>query len=78
MVGHSEASAAYVERAEHDQAWVAELHGKAIGLMVLTDPGFSAIDIHFLAVRREAIGKGLEKRWSARLFSRPVRSNGPI
>jgi GNAT superfamily N-acetyltransferase len=84
--GIPEASAAYVERAERDQAWVAELHGKAIGLMVLTDPGFSAIDIHFLAVRREAHRQGIGKALvgkalsEARTLKRPyltVKTLGP-
>ena len=57
--GVPEASAGYIERAEREQAWVAELGGQAVGLMVLSDPGFSAIDIHFLAVRREGHRQGI-------------------
>jgi GNAT superfamily N-acetyltransferase len=84
--GIPEASAAYVERAELDHAWVAELDGKAIGLMVLSDPGFAAIDVHFLAVRRQAhrqgigtalVGKALSE---ARTLKRPyltVKTLGP-
>lgn len=83
--GIPEASVAYAERAER-QAWVAERDGKAIGLMVLSDPGFSAIDIHFLAVRRAAhrqgigtalVGKALSE---ARTLKRPyltVKTLGP-
>lgn len=57
--GIPEANAGYIERAEGEQTWVAELGGKAIGLMTLSDQGYSAIDIHFLAVRREAHRQGV-------------------
>jgi N-acetylglutamate synthase-like GNAT family acetyltransferase len=52
--GLPEMNAAYAERADGDQTWVAERGGDTIGVMTLADPGFSAIEIHFLAVRRRA------------------------
>ena len=57
--GIPEANARYIERAEGEQTWVAESEGKAIGLITLSDQGFSAIDIHFLAVRRDAHRQGV-------------------
>lgn len=84
--GIPQASAAYIERAEREQAWVAERGGEAIGLMVLSDPGFAAIDIHFLAVRRAAhrqvLGRALVDNAlsEARSLQRPyltVKTLGP-
>ena len=57
--GIPEANDRYIRHADSDQTWVAELGGKAIGLMTLSDQGFSAIDIHFLAVRRDAHRQGV-------------------
>jgi len=59
--GIPESNAAYAESAAHEQAWVAEEGGEALGLMVLTDPGFSAIDVHLLAVRPHAHRRGVGK-----------------
>ena len=59
--GIPKANAAYIERAEGDQTWVAEVDGRALGLMVLADQGFAAIDIHFLAVRRDVHRQGVGK-----------------
>jgi ribosomal protein S18 acetylase RimI-like enzyme len=59
--GIAEANAGYIERAEGDQTWVAEVDGRALGLMVLADQGFAAIDIHFLAVRRDVHRQGVGK-----------------
>ena len=57
--GIPDVNAAYAERAESDRAWVAEFKGQASGLMILTDTGFSAIDVHFLAVLRHAHRRGV-------------------
>lgn len=61
--GIPESNAGYAEAAEREQAWVAEEAGEALGLMVLVDPGFAAIDVHLLAVRprlhRQGVGKAL-------------------
>jgi ribosomal protein S18 acetylase RimI-like enzyme len=57
--GRPKVNAEYVELAERQQAWVAESDGKAVGVMILSDPGFSAIEIHFVAVRRDAHRQGV-------------------
>jgi GNAT superfamily N-acetyltransferase len=61
--GLPDSNAGYAEITEREQAWLAEDSGEALGLMVLTDQGFSAIDIHLLAVRphahRQGVGKAL-------------------
>ncbi|HEY2051659.1 MAG TPA: GNAT family N-acetyltransferase [Caulobacteraceae bacterium] len=64
--GIPESNAEYAEAAEREQAWVAEESGQALGLMVLMDRGFSAIDVHLLAVRpnlhRQGVGRALIER----------------
>ena len=64
--GIPESNAGYAEIAEREQAWVAEEPGATLGLMVLIDHGFSAIDVHLLAVRphahRRGVGKALIRR----------------
>ena len=61
--GIAESNAAYAEAAEREQAWVAEEAGEALGLLVLVDQGFAAIDVHLLAVRpgahRQGVGRAL-------------------
>lgn len=61
--GIPQSNAEYAEAAEREQAWVAEEDGVALGLMVLMDHGFAAIDVHLLAVRphlhRQGVGKAL-------------------
>jgi GNAT superfamily N-acetyltransferase len=59
--GIPESNAGYAELAEREQAWVAEESGEILGLMVLIDHGFSAIDVHLLAVRPHAHGRGVGK-----------------
>ena len=54
-------NAAYAQAAGHEEAWVAEADGVPVGLMVLTDQGFSAIDLHLLAVRPHLHGHGVGK-----------------
>jgi GNAT superfamily N-acetyltransferase len=64
--GQHESNIAYAEAAEREEAWLAEEAGEVLGLMVLTDPGFAAIDIHLLAVRphvhRRGVGKALVRK----------------
>ena len=61
--GIPQSNAEYAELAEREQAWVADEAGETLGLMVLTDQGFCAIDVHLLAVRpyahRRGVGKAL-------------------
>jgi GNAT superfamily N-acetyltransferase len=61
--GIPQSNADYAEAAEREQAWVAEDSGESLGLMVLVDQGFSAIDVHLLAVRphlhRHGVGRAL-------------------
>ncbi len=59
--GIPQSNAGYAELAEREQAWVAEDSGEALGLMVLIDHGFSAIDVHLLAVRSHAHRRGVGK-----------------
>ena len=59
--GIPESNAGYAELAEREQAWVAEESGATLGLMVLIDHGFSAVDIHLLAVRPHAHRRGVGK-----------------
>ncbi|WP_374532320.1 GNAT family N-acetyltransferase [Phenylobacterium sp.] len=54
-------NAAYAQAAEREETWVAETGGDPLGLMVLTDQGFSAIDVHLLAVRPHLHGRGVGK-----------------
>lgn len=61
--GIPQSNAEYAAAAERELAWVAEDSGKALGLMVLIDHGFAAIEIHLLAVRpdlhRRGVGRAL-------------------
>ena len=61
--GIPESNTAYAEAAERQPTWVAQESGEPLGVMVLTDPGFSALDVHLLAVRprahRQGVGKAL-------------------
>lgn len=57
--GIPQSNAEYAAAAEREQAWVAEAAGEPLGLMVLMDHGFAAIDVHLLAVRPQAHRKGL-------------------
>ncbi|HEY1926841.1 MAG TPA: GNAT family N-acetyltransferase [Caulobacteraceae bacterium] len=79
-------NAAYAKAAERKQAWVAEDSGELLGLMVLTDQGFSAIDVHLLAVRphahRKGVGRALIEKAGAvgRELGKPyltVKTQGP-
>ncbi len=84
--GIPQSNADYAEAAEREQAWVAEDGGEALGLMVLTDPGFAAIDVQLLAVRphahRRGVGKALIRQALAvtRGLGKPylsVKTQGP-
>ena len=84
--GIPESNAEYAEAAEREQAWVAEEAGAALGLMILVDTEFSAIDVHLLAVRssvhRRGVGKALieQARAVARELGKPyvtVKTQGP-
>jgi GNAT superfamily N-acetyltransferase len=57
--GIPESNAGYAALAAREKAWVAEEAGEALGVMVLADHGFSAIDVHLLAVRRHAHRRGV-------------------
>ncbi len=59
--GMPAANAAYAEAADRQPAWIARQAGEALGVMVLADPGFSALDVHLLAVRRQAHRRGVGK-----------------
>jgi ribosomal protein S18 acetylase RimI-like enzyme len=84
--GLPESNAEYADLAETQQAWVAEEAGEVLGLMVLMDHGFSAIDIHLLAVRphahRRGVGRALvgQARLAAQAQGKPyltVKTRGP-
>jgi GNAT superfamily N-acetyltransferase len=79
-------NAAYAEAAEREQAWVAEEAGEPLGLMVLMDTGFAAVDVHLLAVRphahRQGVGRTLIERAhiETRALGKPyltVKTQGP-
>jgi GNAT superfamily N-acetyltransferase len=61
--GIPQSNAEYAEAAEREPTWVAEEDREVRGLMVLTDPGFAALDVHLLAVRphlhRQGVGRAL-------------------
>jgi ribosomal protein S18 acetylase RimI-like enzyme len=57
--GLPESNAAYAELATSEPAWVAEEGAAALGLMVLKDHGFDAIEIYLLAVRPALHNKGV-------------------
>jgi GNAT superfamily N-acetyltransferase len=73
--GLPESNAGYAEAAEREQAWVVEDSGDILGLMVLIDQGFSALDVHLLAVRPHAHGRGVGKALirQARAVARELR-----
>lgn len=84
--GIPQSNAEYAEAAERDLAWVAEDRDGPIGVMVLTDHGFTAIEIHLLAVRpgvhRRGVGRALveQARAVARELGKPyvtVKTRGP-
>lgn len=84
--GLPDSNAAYAEAAERGLTWVAERPGEALGLLVLEDLGFSALDVHLLAVRphlhRQGVGKALidQARAVARQLGKPyltVKTQGP-
>jgi GNAT superfamily N-acetyltransferase len=84
--GLPESNAAYAEAAQREPAWVAEEAGEALGLMVLTDPGFAALDVHLLAIRphahRRGVGRALigQACAAARAMGKPylsVKTQGP-
>ena len=52
-------NAAYAEAAERGQAWVAEDTHDTLGLVVVADTGFSALDVHLIAVRPRAHRRGV-------------------
>ena len=77
---------AYVAAADCGPTWVAELEGETVGVMVLTDSGFAAVDIHLMAVRPEQHRRGVGKALvaEARAFARQlgkafltVKTQGP-
>ena len=84
--GIPQSNVAYAEAAEREQAWMAEDSGETLGVMVLMDHGFSAIDVHLLAVRphahRRGVGKALIQQALAttRELGKPyltVKTQGP-
>lgn len=84
--GLPQSNAEYAEFAEHEPTWVAEANGDVLGVMTLVDHGFSAIDIHLMAVRpqahRRGVGRALVRRALAetRALDRPyltVKTRGP-
>jgi len=84
--GLPQSNTAYCALAERERAWIAEDGDDAVGIMSLADPGFSAIDIHLLAVRQRAhrhgVGKALVRHAlaEARALKRPyltVKTRGP-
>ncbi|HUO92051.1 MAG TPA: GNAT family N-acetyltransferase [Rhizomicrobium sp.] len=84
--GIPQSNASYIALAEHAPAWIAEDQGNALGIMILADTGFSAIDIHLLAVRRSAHRQGVGRALVRHAFSetralrRPyltVKTRGP-
>lgn len=77
---------AYAEAAERGPTWIAGNAGRATGVMVLTDTGFAAVDVHLLAVRlqqhRSGVGRALihEARTFGRLLGKSfltVKTQGP-
>lgn len=68
---------AYAEAAEREPTWVAGLAGEAIGVMVLANTGFAAVDVHLLAVRphRHRTGVGAALIGEARNFARRLGKN---
>jgi GNAT superfamily N-acetyltransferase len=84
--GIPESNAEYAEFAEREPTWVAEEGGDVLGVITLVDHGFSAIDIHLMAVRphahRRGVGTALVRQAIsvARALERPyltVKTRGP-
>jgi GNAT superfamily N-acetyltransferase len=84
--GLPQSNAAYAKRAETEQAWLAQDAGQTLGIMILVDHGFSALDTHLLAVRphahRRGLGRALIRRARdvARTLGKPyltVKTRGP-
>ena len=84
--GIPQSNADYAALAEREQAWIAEDGPDALGVMILVDHGFAAIDIHLLAVRRHAHRRGVGSTLVRHAFSetrargRPyltVKTRGP-
>ncbi len=84
--GIPESNAGYAEAAERERAFVAQESGETLGLMVLVDTGFAAIDVHLLAVRphahRRGVGRALIEQACAvaRELGKPyltVKTQGP-
>jgi GNAT superfamily N-acetyltransferase len=84
--GIPESNAEYAEFAEREPTWVAEEGGDVLGVITLVDHGFSAIDIHLMAVRphahRRGVGRALVRQAIsvARALERPyltVKTRGP-
>jgi GNAT superfamily N-acetyltransferase len=84
--GIPQSNAEYAKFAERNGAFVAEEADETLGLMALADHGFSAIEIHLLAVRprahRQGVGRALigEALAVARTLGRPyltVKTRGP-
>ena len=84
--GIPSSNAAYAEAAEREQAWLAEGSDDILGLVVVIDTGFSALDIHLLAVRprahRQGVGRALigQACAVARELGKPfltVKTQGP-
>lgn len=84
--GIPESNAAYAAAAEQGPTWIADEADETIGVMVLRDTGFSAIDIHLLAVRphrhRQGVGRALveEALAYARMLGKhllTVKTQGP-
>lgn len=59
--GIPQSNADYAEAAERERAWVAQEARETLGVMVLMDHGFAAIDVHLLAVRRRSHRQGVGK-----------------
>jgi N-acetylglutamate synthase-like GNAT family acetyltransferase len=61
--GMPQSNAEYAESADRHPTWIAEEGGAVVGVMTLVDTGFSAIDVHLLAVRpathRRGVGAAL-------------------
>jgi GNAT superfamily N-acetyltransferase len=57
--GLPDSNAAYAEAAGREEAWLAQEGGDVMGLMVLVDTGFAALDVHLLAVRPNAHRRGV-------------------
>jgi GNAT superfamily N-acetyltransferase len=75
--GLPQSNAEYAQAAERELAWVAEDAGEILGLMVLMDHGFSAIDVHLLAVRPRAHRRGVGKALIAQALAVTRASGKP-